>query len=121
MTMHHGGSERPSPKATEEAKAQFRTLVPEDERVSVKPMFGAIAAFANGYMFLGLFADELFVRLDEADTAAVAAIGGGPLEPMPGKPMRGYVTIPDWRASEAKVLEWGAKSLAYTLALPPKK
>ena len=121
MATHHGGPERPSPKATDEAKAQFRTLVPDDERVTLKPMFGAIAAFANGYMFMGLFASELFVRLDEADTAAVTAGGGGPLEPMPGKPMRGYVTIPNWSSDESAVRQWGRKALAYTLTLPPKK
>ncbi|MEX2546667.1 MAG: TfoX/Sxy family protein, partial [Chloroflexota bacterium] len=107
--MHYGAPERPSPKATDEAKAHFRTLVPDDERVSVKPMFGAMAAFANGYMFMGLFASELFVRLDDTDTATVTAAGGGPLEPMPGKPMRGYVTIPNWSTDESAVREWGTK------------
>ena len=115
------GSERPSPKADDESKAVFRTLVPDDDRVTVKPMFGAIAAFTNGWMFMGLFATELFVRLDEVDTATVTAAGGGPLEPMPGKPMRGYITIPDWRSNEQAVRDWGQKALDYTLTLPPKK
>jgi TfoX/Sxy family transcriptional regulator of competence genes len=115
------GSQRPSPKADDESKALFRTLVPDDERVTVKPMFGAIAAFTNGWMFMGLFATDLFVRLDEADTDTVTASGGGPLEPMPGKPMRGYVTIPDWRSNEQAVRDWGQKALDYTLTLPPKK
>jgi TfoX/Sxy family transcriptional regulator of competence genes len=114
--VHRGGSERPSPKASDDAKAQFRTLVPEDDRVTVKPMFGAVAAFTNGWMFMGLFAADLFVRLDEADTAA----GGGPLEPMPGKPMKGYVTIPNWRSDPESVRTWGQKALDYTLTLPPK-
>lgn len=121
MTMHHGGAGRPSPKASDEDKAHFRTLVPEDERVSLRPMFGAIAAFANGYMFIGLFASDLFVRLNETDTATVTAGGGGPLEPMPGKPMRGYVTIPNWNTDDSAVRRWGEKALAYTLTLPPKK
>src|SRR5262245_67492 len=112
---------RPSPKADDESKALFRTLVPEDDRVTVKPMFGAVAAVANGWMFMGLFATELFVRLNDADDAAVRASGGSDLEPMPGKPMRGYVTIPNWRADQSAVRDWGAKSLAHTLALPPKK
>jgi TfoX/Sxy family transcriptional regulator of competence genes len=107
MAVHHGGAGRPSPKASDEANAQFRTLVPEDDRVSVRPMFGAAAAFANGYMFMGLFAEELFVRLDDKDTETVAATGGGPLEPMPGKPMRGYITIPYWRSDEPAVRQWG--------------
>ena len=112
---------RPSPKADDESKALFRTLVPDDERVTVKPMFGAIAAFANGWMFMGLFATDLFVRLNEADDAAVRRAGGVDLEPMPGKPMRGYVSIPDWRAQPDMVSEWGRRSLDHTLSLPPKK
>ena len=107
MPSAHGATERPSPKADDESKALFRALVPDDERVTVKPMFGAVAAFANGYMFMGLFASELFVRLSEVDEAAVRAGGGASLEPMPGKPMRGYVTIPDWRTDQAAVRRVG--------------
>lgn len=114
-------ADRPSPKATDEDKAHFRTLVPDDEHVSLKPMFGAIAAFANGYMFMGLFAAELFVRLSAPDEAQVTAMGGGPFEVMPGKQMGGYITLPDWRADDDAVRDWGRKSLAYTLTLPPKK
>jgi TfoX/Sxy family transcriptional regulator of competence genes len=121
MTSAHGGSGRPSPKSDDESKALFRTLVPDDERVTVKPMFGAIAAFANGYMFMGLFAADLFVRLNEADDAAVRQSGGADLEPMPGKPMRGYVTVPDWRAQPDSVRALGEKSLDYTMTMPPKK
>jgi TfoX/Sxy family transcriptional regulator of competence genes len=112
---------RPSPKADDESKALFRTLVPDDDNVTVKPMFGAVAAFANGWMFMGLFATELFVRLNMEDDAAVRKAGGTDLEPMPGKPMRGYVSIPNWRSDQAAVREWGKKSLEFTLSLPPKK
>jgi TfoX/Sxy family transcriptional regulator of competence genes len=114
-------SARPSPKASDEDKQLFRTLVPDEEHVSVRPMFGAVAAFANGLMFMGLFADELFVRLNDDDTAAMTAAGGGPLEPMPGKPMKGYVTIPEWRSDHGATRDWGRKALDYTLTLPPKK
>jgi TfoX/Sxy family transcriptional regulator of competence genes len=120
MPSTHGGSSRPSPKADEASKALFRTLVPDDERVTVKPMFGAVAAFANGYMFMGLFAADLFVRLSADDDAAVRESGGADLEPMPGKPMKGYVTVPDWQAHPAEVRAWGEKSLDYTMSLPPK-
>ena len=119
--MNKDGALRPSPKADDESKALFRTLVPDDDRVTVKPMFGAVAAFANGWMFMGLFATDLFVRLDDKDTAAVMAAGGGPLEPMPGKPMKGYVWIPNWRSDHEAVQRWGKRALDYTLTLPPKK
>lgn len=117
--MHHG--EARSPKSNEEARAAFRTLVPDDERVTVRPMFGSVAAFIEGQMFMGLFADELFVRLGEQDRAAVTEAGGGPLEPMPGRPMREYVTIPNWRKDEKTVRRWGARALEFALSLPPKK
>jgi len=43
MTTH---GERPSPKSDEESRTAFRALVPDDERVTVRPMFGTVAAFA---------------------------------------------------------------------------
>jgi TfoX/Sxy family transcriptional regulator of competence genes len=115
----HGGAK--SPKSTEADRAAFRALVPDDERVTVRPMFGSVAAFANTNMFMGLFADELFVRLAVAERAKLAALGGGVLEPMPGRPMKEYVTIPDWQARADDVREWAGRALQYALTLPPKK
>ena len=117
--MHHGGVR--SPRSGDEARAAFRTLVPDDQRVTVRPMFGSVAAFVEGQMFMGLFADDLFVRLGEQDRAAVTAAGGGPLEPMPGRPMREYVTIPNWRSDEQTVRRWAAQALEFALSLPPRK
>jgi TfoX/Sxy family transcriptional regulator of competence genes len=116
---HHGGAR--SARSGESAREAFRALVPDDERVSVRPMFGSVAAFAGGQMFMGLFADELFFRLGEADRGVLLAAGGGPLEPMPGRPMREYVTLTDWQARSDEVRTWAARSLAYALSLPPKK
>lgn len=117
---HHAA--RPSPKSAVEDKTAFRRLVPDDERVTTRPMFGSVAAFANGYMFMGLFGAELFVRLPEADRATRLAVGWHNLEPMPGKPMREYVVIPgDWRTDDEEVHEFGALALDYVLGLPPKK
>jgi TfoX/Sxy family transcriptional regulator of competence genes len=118
---HHGGGERPSPKATDEAKAAFRELAPVDPRVTVRPMFGALAAFGNGQMFCGLFGDELFFRLGEADRNERLGEGWHQLEPMPGRPMREYVTYPgDWRNEPAEASQWAARALDYALSLPPK-
>jgi hypothetical protein len=41
------------PKPTEADKDRFRSLVPDDPRVEVKPMFGNLGAFVNGNMFVG--------------------------------------------------------------------
>lgn len=119
--MHKDRMPRPSPKSDDASKALFRSLVPDDDRVTVKSMFGTLAAFANGWMFMGLFAKDLFVRLDDKDASTVTASGGGPFEPMPEKPMKGYVTIPNWRSDPDSVQQWGQKALNHTLTLPPKK
>jgi len=47
------------PKPSDDDRARFRSLVPEDPRVEVKPMFGNLGAFVNGNMFMGLFGPEV--------------------------------------------------------------
>jgi hypothetical protein len=109
------------PRTTDEDKAAFRALVPDDERVTVKPMFGSLAAFAETQMFMGILGPEIMVRLGEKDREAALGAGSSLFEPMPGKPMREYVTVPGWRTNPARVEELAAKSLEYALSLPPKK
>jgi TfoX/Sxy family transcriptional regulator of competence genes len=110
-----------SPKSTPLTRDAFRRLVPDDERVTVRPMFGSVAAFVSGQMFMCLFADEMYFKLKDDDREALARIGGAPLEPMPGRPMKGYASLPDWQARPDDVREWGLKSLDYVATLPPKK
>ncbi len=64
------------PKPSAASNALFESLVPDDPRVTVRPMFGNVAAFVNGNMFMGLFGDELFVRLSEAERSELLAIDG---------------------------------------------
>ena len=41
------------PKPSEEAKAAFSRLVPDEPAVTLKPMFGQLSAFVNGTCFAG--------------------------------------------------------------------
>ena len=113
-------AEPKSSKATPEDRDAFRALVPEDERVRIKAMFGGLGAFAGTQMFMGLHGDSLMVRLPEADRAEVMAAGGSVFEPMPGRPMREYVALPYWRRDPERVRPIIARSLEYALSLPPK-
>jgi TfoX/Sxy family transcriptional regulator of competence genes len=54
------------PKPSEADKEFFRSVVPDDAAVEVKPMFGNLGAFVHGNMFAGLFASAVGVRLDDA-------------------------------------------------------
>lgn len=110
------------PKPTEEDKQYFRSLVPDDPRVEVKPMFGNLGAFVNGNMFMGLFGSQVGVKLDEnARDALLREEGAGPFGPAE-RPMGGYVTMPAaWRSNREAAEQWATRSFAKVAALPPKK
>jgi TfoX/Sxy family transcriptional regulator of competence genes len=107
-------------KPTDADRDWFRSLVPADARVEIKPMFGNLGAFVNGNMFLGLFGADVGVRLADGDLEDLVALGGGPFGPA-GRAMGGYVSLPTaWRGKPAKNTTWAAKALDHVGALPPK-
>jgi len=107
------------PKPTDADKARFESLVPDDARVEVKPMFGNLAAFVNSNMFMGLFGADIGVKLADADREKLSQAGGGPFGPEE-RPMAGYVSLPPG-FTRAKAKPWVARSLEHVGALPPKK
>ena len=109
------------PKPTEQAKAAFTKLVPDEPAITMRPMFGNLSAFVNGNMFAGLFGEDLFVRLPDEQSAPIRKQGGGDFEPMAGHAMKGYVIVPStWRSQTGATKRWIAASLAFTRGLPPK-
>jgi TfoX/Sxy family transcriptional regulator of competence genes len=106
------------PKPTDASRALFNSLVPQDGRVEVKPMFGNVGAFVNGNMFMGIFGADVGLKLPEADLDALRAAGGQPFGPA-GRPMGGYVALPS-TFSEQAAQPWVGKSLEYVGGLPPK-
>lgn len=111
------------PKADEKSKEFFRSILPDDPRVTIRPMFGNISGFVNGNMFAGLFGNDLFVRVSDEDrTELLDKKGGRLLEPMKGRPMKDYVVIPKtWLTQPVTVRAWMNRSLDWTGKLPPKK
>jgi TfoX/Sxy family transcriptional regulator of competence genes len=108
------------PKPSEADKASFRSLVADDARVEVKPMFGNLGAFVNGNMFMGLFGAGLGVKLGPDDAKALSAIAGtGPFGP-PERPMSGYVSLPAAWREDPQTAHWVARALDYVSALPEK-
>ena len=109
-------------KAPPELVARFGDAMAELAGAEVRKMFGYPAAFANGHMFTGLFADQWMIRLPEDARAELAAIGGTPFEPMPGRPMREYVSLPSHLiADPAALAPWLQRSLGGVLAMPPRE
>ena len=109
-------------KASDDAKALFASVVPDDPRVVVKPMFGNLGAFVNGNMFAGLFGERIGVRVvDESRRAELAATdGAGPFGPEE-RPMGGYVAAPAaWSDEPERIAEWLAQAFDEVAELPPK-
>jgi TfoX/Sxy family transcriptional regulator of competence genes len=111
------------PHLDKESLDLFQSLVPKDDRVTVRPMFGNISAFVNGNMFFGVFGSDLFVRLSsEEQLDLLKNKGSSILEPMKGKPMKDYVVLPkNWRANPETLRSWISKSLEWSSKLAPKK
>ena len=109
------------PKPTEADKEFFRSVLPEDPEVEVKPMFGNLGAFVHGNMFAGLFGSAVGVRLAGPDAAELAAVdGSGPFGPE-GHAMSGYLSLPAaWRDDADLAARWLDKARAHVGALPPK-
>lgn len=107
------------PRPTAADKERFRTLVPTESNVEIKPMFGNLGAFVNGNMFMGLLGADIGVKLpEEHRTRLLAQPGAGPFGPE-GRPMAAYVTLPaGWSARKAR--PWIAAAHAAAAALPPK-
>jgi len=83
------------PRADAESREFFESVLPDDPRVRSRQMFGSVAGFVNGNMFMGLHGSALFVRLTEEDRAELLeADGASVFEPMKGRPMKEYVLVP---------------------------
>jgi TfoX/Sxy family transcriptional regulator of competence genes len=108
-------------KSPDELIETFGRAVERLPGVVSRKMFGYPAAFLNGNLFTGLFADRWFVRLSEEDGRQLSAAGGTTFEPMPGRPMRGYLELPrDILADEARRDDWLVRSMRFAEGLPPK-
>jgi hypothetical protein len=85
-------------------------------------MFGYPAIFVGGNLVTSLHESRWIVRLREEDRAALLALPGtGPFEPMPGRPMSGYVALsPAIVADDAAVRHWVDRAVAFGRSLPPK-
>lgn len=110
---------RPSPP---ELVALFEKVILSLPDAQSRKMFGYPCAFVNGNMFAGLHQENMLLRLSEEDRNLLLSIkGAAPFEPMPGRAMKEYVTVPESMLGKpAELKKWLAKSYAYANSLPPK-
>lgn len=87
-----------------------------------RKMFGYPTGFINGNMFMGLFGEQMFLRLPPESREQLKQTGGKPFEPMPGRPMRDYVVLPPSLISDRdRLTKLIAESFKYSASLPAKR
>jgi TfoX/Sxy family transcriptional regulator of competence genes len=114
------GTWRRAPAALVKLFDDLVAVLPPD--VERRKMFGYPCVFANGHLFAGVHQENIMLRLGEAERASFLALPGAALfEPMPGRPMREYVTaLQRMLDAPDELVAWLEKSHAYARSLPPK-
>jgi TfoX/Sxy family transcriptional regulator of competence genes len=109
-------------KSPDDLIALFHAALPNDPRVERRKMFGYPSAFVGGNLFTGLHQENVIVRLAEKDrVAAIGKQGARLFEPMPGRPMREYIVLPESALADRGALAaWLQRGLSYAASLPPK-
>ena len=108
-------------KSPPELVERFATVLADYPDAQRKPMFGFPAAFVGGNMATSLFRDRWVVRLPDAEIEAAKAAGAEAFEPMPGRPMKGFVAVPPADvADDAAIRRWVERGLALAASMPSK-
>lgn len=118
-------AKRPMPKWTKSSPLLveiFNKVVAEVPDAEMRKMFGYPAAFVSGQMFCSLFQESMMMRLSETDrTSFIEQYKSKLFEPIPGRPMREYVEVPESLISSSlKLKAWLLKSAAYASSVPHK-
>jgi hypothetical protein len=109
-------------KSPPELVERFRTVLADYPDAKQKPMFGFPAAFVGGNLATSLFRDRWVVRLPAGEVDGARAAGASDFEPMPGRPMKGFVTIPPRDVDDDTALRgWVERGLAAAGSMPPKQ
>src|SRR5258708_4254862 len=109
-------------KAPEGLVQRFGDVLPDDPEIERRSMFGYPCAFFRGHMFCGLFEDQFIVRLSDAERSVfLKQTGANVFEPMPGRPMKEYVLVPQAVVERDALLGgWLRQALDYVGSLPPR-
>jgi hypothetical protein len=117
-------ADRPMPsfsKSPLDLVQRFRAVLADYPDAKQKPMFGFPAAFVGGNLATSLFRDRWVVRVAAADLEDAVARGAGPFEPMPNRPMKGFVTVPpEDVGDDTTIRAWVERALAVAAAMPAK-
>jgi hypothetical protein len=111
------------PASPPELVERFGKVLGRFPELQQRKMFGYPAAFvAAGHMVTGLHGSSWIVRLALEDRRTLRESGGADFEPMPGRPMKGFLTLPvDIVEDDEAIAIWISRARAYAASLPPKR
>ncbi len=111
------------PKSPPELIDRFGLVLERFPELERRKMFGYPAAFVPaGHMVTGLHGSSWIVRLGADDQAVLREVGGTDFEPMPGRPMKGFLCLPsDIIEDDEAVVAWITRARTHAASLPPKK
>jgi TfoX/Sxy family transcriptional regulator of competence genes len=88
--------------------------------VTAKRMFGGLAFLTDGNMTVGVYGDDLLVRMDPDEAeAALERLGVRPFD-FTGRPMRGWVVVAGETLDDPVLDHWIAAARSFVATLPPK-
>jgi TfoX/Sxy family transcriptional regulator of competence genes len=110
-------------KSPQELVDRFGSAAAAFPAAEKKKMFGYPSLFIQGNLTAGLFQDRVMMRLSPADRERFLKLPGARMfAPMPGRPMKDYVEVPESVLQEPGDFRgWLAKSVSFVETLPPKK
>ena len=88
--------------------------------VGEKRMFGGVAFLTYGNLTVGVFRDDLLVRLSPEDGEAALDRPGVSAFDMTGRPLRGWIVVAGETLDDADLDDWIAVASAFVATLAPK-
>ena len=108
-------------KSSPDLVERFAAGVAVIEGLETRKMFGYPAGFIGGNMVTGLHQQSWIVRLPEDLQRQQLDAGWSTFEPMPGRPMTGFLVLPpDVSAEPDRAREWVERAAAHVRTMPPK-
>ena len=116
----------PSPQMPQSPPAlieHFGLVLARFPRLEQRQVFGYPAAFvAAGHLVTSLHGSNRIVRLAEPDLIKLRGLGGTDVEPMPGRSMKGFLSLPtDIMEDDDAIRDRDARAEVHAASLPPKK
>jgi TfoX/Sxy family transcriptional regulator of competence genes len=89
--------------------------------VTEMKMFGGLAFLSDGNMTVGVYGDDMLVRMDAAGVDSALKRPGVRVFDMMGRPAKGMVVVAGDHLDDETLDGWIGRSREFVATLPPKK